>query len=189
VSFDSARLRDLDEPVGVRTVPGPDDQQEVDAPEQALDRPLSVRRRVADVVLLGSLDSREAAAENADDLARVVDRERRLGDEREPLGLWRPDALCVGGRLHKHDRVRRLTHRPDDLLMAGVTDKEDGVAAPCKESRLRVHLGDEGAGGVDRVQAAGSGVRVDARGNSVRGEDEQRAFWHVFLVLDENRPT
>src|SRR4029078_8440192 len=115
---------------------------------------LPVRRRVADVVLLGRLDGRKAAAEDRDDLVRVVYGERRLSQVDELLGLGRDHGLRLLGGLDKDDRPRRLAGRPVYLLVPRMADEKDRVAEPCEMPCLSVHLRDKRAGGVDRAEPA-----------------------------------
>ena len=155
--------------------------------EEILDRPLAVGGRVADVLFLRPDDLREAPAQGRDDLGGLVDRERRLGDVREP-GVGRElERLGLGDVLHEDRRVRRLAHRADDLLVPGVADQEHGVAVGRVALRLDMDLRHERAGRVDHVVAEGRGVRVHRRGDAVRRVDDRRATRRVTLVVDEDR--
>ena len=79
--------RDVDEPVGVRRVARADHQHEVAALGHLLDGELAVRGGVADVVGARPGDRREALAQPGDDRAGLVDRERRLREVGDPLGI------------------------------------------------------------------------------------------------------
>ena len=184
---DAAGARDLDEAVRVRRVARADHEQQVDLAEHLLDRPLAVRGRVTDVFLLRRVDLGEAPAQRGDDLAGLVDRERRLRDVGEPRARREARALGVLDRLDEHDRVGRLAHRPDDLLVALVADQEHGVAVGGVAARLHVHLRHERAGRVDRVQLPRGRVRVHRRRDAVRGEDDRLALRHLGLLVDEDR--
>ena len=81
----------------------------------------------------------------------------------------------------------RLAGRALDLLVALVADEDDRVALLGELARLDVDLGHQRAGGVDRAQAAGGGVGVDARRDAVGGEDDQLALGDLGLLLDEDR--
>ena len=76
--------RHVDEPVRVRGVLRAEHEQEVDLGEHLLHSPLAVGRRVTDVFLAWRVDLREAAAQHGDDLRRLVDRKRGLGDVCDP---------------------------------------------------------------------------------------------------------
>ena len=178
--------RGLDEPVRVRRVARADHEQQVDLRQHLLDRPLPVGGCVADVLLLRRVDRRETAAESGDDLARLVDRERRLRHVRELCVIAESERRDVVHRLDEHDRARRLAHRPDDLLVPGVPDQHDRVAGGRVPPRLDVHLGHERARRVERVQAARDRVGLDRRGDAVRREDDRLALGHVALVIDEH---
>ena len=60
----------------------------------------------------------------ADDLGRLVDRERRLRDVGEAGVRRQLERLRLGDVLDEDRRLRRLAHRADDLLVAGVADQE-----------------------------------------------------------------
>ena len=133
------------------------------------------------------LDLGEAAAQHGDDLARLVDRERRLGEVRErPVGRKR-DALGVLRRLDEDDRVGRLAERALDLLVPRVSDEDERVAGFGVAARLRVHLRHERAGRVDRRQAQLLRLAADCRGDAVRREDDGRALRDVRERVDEDR--
>ena len=89
-------------------------------------------------------------------------------------------------RLDEQDRVGDLAHRPDDLLVAGMADEDDGVAVGGIAARLHVHLRHERAGGVDRPQPALLGVRVHRRRDAVGREHHRLPLGDVGLVVDEH---
>jgi hypothetical protein len=149
-----AGARGVDEAIRVRAVARAEDEQEVDLGQHRLDRALAVRRRVADVVLRRALDSREPPPQGRDDRRRVVDRERRLRQVGEAIGLRRLDALRILERLDEEDRVGRLARRADHLLVPRVPDQDDRVAASGVVPRFGVDFRHERAGGVDRPQPA-----------------------------------
>ena len=122
-----------------------------------------------------------------EDRGGLVDGERGLRDERDVLGVLDLELVDVALALHEHDPLGRLAHRAFDLLVAVVADEHDRVALLGEAARLDVHLGDERAGGVDRLQATRAGVGVHARRDAVRGEDGDGALGHFGLLLDEDR--
>src|SRR3954465_4982630 len=79
--------RDLHEPVGVRRVLGADHQHEVALVGHLLDRRLTVGRGVADVVGARPGDRGELLAQPVDDRAGLVDRQRRLRDVGDLVGI------------------------------------------------------------------------------------------------------
>ena len=176
----------VDEPVRVRAVAGADHEQEVDGCEDPLHGALPVRRRVADVVLLGRLDGRETAAEDTDDLVGVVHGKRRLRQVDELVGLGWDHGLRLLGGLDEEGRLRRLAGRSVDLLVARVADEEDRVAEPCEVPCLGVHLGDERTGGVDRAEPAEARAVAHRRRDAVRREDDVAPPRHLPDVVDEH---
>ena len=163
-----------------------DDEQQRDLVEQLLHGPLPVRGGVADVLARRPFELREAGAQDVDDLARLVDGERRLGDVGDPS--VRPE-LELFGILHGLDedrRLRSLAERSLDLLVPGVPDQDDRVAAVGVPPRLRVHLRDERTGGVDRDELPGRRRVAHGRRDSVGREDDGRSFRHVVDRVDED---
>ena len=96
------------------------------------------------------------------------------------------DGLGVGDRLDEDGRVRRLAGRSLDLLVSGVADQHDRVAALRVALRLRVHLRHERARRVDRRQLALERLDPHGRGDAVRGEDDRRALGHLRDRVDED---
>ena len=70
--------------------------------------------------------------------------------------------------------------------MSCVSDKDDGVAGLGVAARLRMHLGDERAGGVDRGQGPLPGLAAHGRRDPVGGEDDGRSLRHVRDRVDED---
>jgi hypothetical protein len=69
-----------------------------------------------------------------------------------------------------------------------MADEDDAMPLRRVAARLHVHLGDERAGRVDRVEAALRRALVDGWRDTVGREHERRAGRHVRLGLDEDRP-
>ena len=85
-------------------------------------------------------------------------------------------------------RVRRLPHRPLDLLVAAMADEHDRVALGRELLRLDMDLRHQRARRVDRRQAALGRLRVHRRRHPVRGEDGRRARRdRVVDLVDEDR--
>jgi hypothetical protein len=73
--------------------------------------------------------------------------------------------------------------------VAGVADQHDRVALARELDRLLVHLGDQGAGRVDRAEAPTLGVGVDGGRHAVRGEHGDRVRGdRVVELLHEHGP-
>ena len=134
-------------------------------------------------------DHREALVQLVDHLLGVVERERRLrdiGEVRLVADLHRVDVL---GMLDQDDRAfRQLAEGADDLGMAGMADEQDLTAALEVDLRLAVHLGDQRARRIDRVELAPSGLGRDRLRHAVRGEDHRLVgIRHLGELLDEDR--
>ena len=71
------------------------------------------------------LDRREARLERRDDRRGVVDRQGRLGQERQVVGIGDLERGDIRLGLDQGHRARRdLAERADDLGMAGVADEQ-----------------------------------------------------------------
>ena len=127
------------------------------------------------------------APQRGDDLARLVDRQRRLRDVGEPRPRRELEAADVLDRLDEDGGLGRLAHRPDDLLVTRVADQDDRVAGGGVAPRLHVDLRDERARRVDDVVAQLAGAPVHGRRDPVRGVDDRRPLRHLRLVVDEDR--
>ena len=82
---------------------------------------------------------------------------------------------------------RGLARGALDLLMALVADEQDVVVARGEALGLVVHLGDQRAGGVDRLQGPPGGLLVHGRGHAVGREDDDRPLGDLLGLLDEDR--
>ena len=187
VRLGAALARHLDEPYGVGGVARADHQQQIAARRHLLDGGLAVGGGVADVVGARSHDGGEALAQPREDRARFVHCERGLRDVGDALRVLDLEAVDVLGALHEHDPLGRLAHRAFDLLVTVVADEHDRVALLREAHRLAVHLRDQRAGRVDRVQAALARARAHARSDAVRGEHAHGSLGHLRVLLDEDR--
>ena len=133
----------------------------------------------------GAYMSGKRRAERRDDLAGLVDRQRRLRHVRDLRGV-ELERIDVGDRFDEDDRVRRLAHRADHLFVAGVSDQHDRVTLGRVPPRLHVHLRDEWARRVDRLEPPCGGVRVNRRCDAVGGEHDGRALRNLGLLVDED---
>ncbi len=140
---------------------------------------MSSRRRV--------LQLREPLAQAPHGLHRLVDRERGLRQPDDLVGVAHLDVRHVVGAVDDGDVVGRLAGGALDLFVALVADEQDLEVVAREAHGLAVHLGDERAGRVDRLQAA-IGCRVhDRRRHAVRAEDDVRALGHLVDLVDEDR--
>ena len=177
----------LDEALRVGGVARADHEHDVALARELAHRGLTVGRRVTDVVGARADDLREALAQALDDAAGLVHRERGLGDEGDVLGVLEHQRVDVRLGLHEDDPIGRLAHRALDLLVAVVADEDDRVARGGEAARLDMHLRDERAGRVDRLQPQRPGVLVHDRRHAVRGEDRDRPLGDLGLAVDEDR--
>ena len=139
----------LDEALRVRARLRANHEDQRRAPrDHLLDRVLAVLRRVADVVGVRTPQVPEPGRERVDGRGDVVERERRLGDDRDRLAAG-IEPLRVLGRLD-HDRgIRPLATCPDHLDVVGVSDECHEMTTVGVAAGLRVDLRDERADRVD----------------------------------------
>jgi len=128
-------------------------EQELHVRKELLDGLLPICRRVADVFLSGPcrVGKRRCGGEDGDDLARLVDGQRRLGDVGDPLRFATSIALRRRRirRARSSPALRPSSPRPPRARMPTRTHRVAlGGVSPC----LRVHLRHERAGRVDRPQ-------------------------------------
>ena len=124
--------------------------------------------------------------QSGDDLERLVHRERRLGDVGNPVRIGDLQVIDLGHRADQLDRLGRLAHRADDLLVALVSDQDDRIALGGVFARLGVHLGDQRAGRVQHVQLPLAAALVHLGGDSVGRQHHHGALGHVQLGVDEH---
>ena len=130
---------------------------------------------------------REAPPENADDVPRLVHRERRLGDVGKLRVGGKVERFRLLDSLYEDRRIGRLAGRSDDLLVTRVPDEDDRVALVRVPAGLDVHLRDERTSRVDDVVAASCGVLVDGGCDAVSRVHERRAHGDLRLLVDEDR--
>ena len=117
--------------------------------------------------------------------ARVVDAERRLGDEGE---LVRVGDLQAGHLLGARDQMHPpgdAAHRAFDLGMAGMADQDDLAPLIGIALALDMDLRDQRAGRVDDRQPALAGAPLDLARHAVRAEDRHRARRHLVDLVDK----
>ena len=166
-------------------------QQHVALLQQLLDRILAVLRGIADVLAPRRRQLREAPAQRRDDFRGVIDRERRLGDERQALRVAHLQLRHVGGALHQVDAPARrrieASHGAFDLRVPRVADEDDVAAFARVALHFHVHLGHQRAGGVEYRQPAQPRLLLDGIRHAVRGEDHRCARGNLAELFDENR--
>ena len=105
------------------------------------------------------------------------------------VGVAHLDVVDVVGAVDDGDVLGRLTGGADDLLVPLVADEQDVEVVGGEPDRLAVHLGDQRAGRVDRLQRQRAGLLVDDRGHAVGGEDDRGALGHLVGLVDEDGAT
>jgi|GEM_PF-6498881 len=104
-------LGDFAQSIAVRRRLRAYDEHELTLPSEFAYGNLPVGRRVANVLLLGSLEVGETSLEHRKCPMDLLDAERRLGQHGEPL-MWRKlEALGVLGRFHENHPVGCFPHR------------------------------------------------------------------------------
>ena len=148
---DAGRVRDLDEPVRVRRVRA-SRRRAAARPRRAAPSPPTAGSRSRSRCLpspalrcCGKRRRSTATISRVSSTESVVCVMYASG-----ASVGQLERLRVGDRLDEHDRVGRLAGRALDLLVSGVADQHDRVAAPRVAPRLRVHLRHERARRVDR---------------------------------------
>jgi hypothetical protein len=74
----------------------------------------------------------------------------------------------------------------DNFLMVFMAHEQDLITLSRVADGLGVDLGDQGAGGVDRGQAAFFGEGPYGRGDAMGGEDDDAALGDLVQVIDED---
>ena len=152
-------------------------------------RSRTVRRPESLAPWLHRVAYREAIRVGADGLGGVVDRQRRLGHERQIVRiLWREGRGILGGLDQGHRVRRQLAERADHFRMMGMPDQQDFAAALEMDRRFPVHLGDQRTGGVQRKEITRLGVGGDRFGNPMRRKHHRRVgiVGDFSQFLDEN---
>src|SRR5262249_31030674 len=111
----------------------------------------------------------------------------RLRQVRGPGGVGYLDFLGFLPGADELDRPGRLAERSDRLVVLLVADQDDRVVLPRVVDRLQVHLRDERAGGVDRLQLLAPRRVAHRRGHAVGRIDQPRGIRHFVDFLDEDR--
>ena len=146
------------QPPAVGAVPAADHQHNIGRLRQGADGPLPVLRGVADVDLVRRGDLRKTLPQPPDRSRGVVQGKRRLREIGQLLRVGDLQTIDVLGAFDQPHRPGGFPHHPHDLVVPGVADQDDRVPRLGETDRLAVDLGDQGAGGVDRVQASPGGL-------------------------------
>ena len=180
---------DFHEPLGVGAVGSADDENGVTFISDRFHGALPVRRRVTDVVLVRTLDEREARLQGLDHLDGVVDRQRRLRYIGKSGGIARREGFDILYFFNeRHRAFGELTQGADDLGMAGVADQDDIEPGFEMTLGLDVNLRHERTGRVEIKEFPLRRFRRDRFRNAMSREYHGRiGIWDLAQLLDENR--
>jgi len=182
---DAVGAGDLAHAQGIGAVGRAEHEQHVHVRRHRLDGVLPVLRGVADVLLRGRFQVGEAALQDGQDVARVVDRKGRLRQVRDAVRIGNGDLLGVFARLDEADGLGRLAERADGLVVVVVADEDDRVALAGVVDRFQVHLRHERAGRVDRAEVLLRGHLADGGRDAVGRENERRVVGDLVHLFDE----
>ena len=106
--------------------------------------------------------------EGVDDVARLVERERGLGEIGHAVGVGHLEGRDLSDIRDHLGRLRRFAQRAFDLVVVAVADQHQRVALLGELDGLDVDLGDQRAGGVNHLQIAAF-ARSRAQPERLRG--------------------
>jgi hypothetical protein len=152
-------------------------------------RLLAILRGVADVAHIRAGDGRKARLQGRDDPARIVHRQRRLGDVGQFLGVRDVQRGDVVHGLHQMHLAVDLPDRAGDFGMAGMADQHDLPPAGGVAAAFIVNLGDQRTGGIDDRQPARRCGFLHLARDAVGAENGARAGRHLVQLVDEDRAT
>ena len=170
---------DLDEALGVGRAAGAGDEDDVGLAGDLAHRRLAVGGRVADVLRGGPAQGREAGAQHLDDLVGLVDRERRLGQVGDALGVGGLD--CAAASMSSTRRIASGASPRVPSTSSWSAWPMRKIVRPSRRepAGLDVHLADERAGGVDHLERPSRRLPPHRRRDAVGGEDDRRALGHL----------
>src|SRR5690554_1554479 len=190
VSRRAHALSQFPQAVGVGAVGGAHYQHDVAVAGQLFDGILPVLGGVADVVFAGAFDFREPGAQGVDYPGGVVHRQRGLGHEGQPAGVFYVQPLHVGFVFHQVDiaavAVVVLAHGAFHFRVAVVADEHTFAAVAAVAHHFHMHFGDQRAGGVEHFQATAGGFVLYRLGYAVSAEDHQLVVWHFVQLVHKD---
>src|SRR5690554_1078728 len=173
--------------VGVGAVGGAHYQHDVAVAGQLFDGILPVLGGVADVVFAGAFYLRELGAQGVDYPGGVVHRQRGLGNEGQPAGVFYFQLLYVRFVFHQVDvaavAVVVLAHGAFHFRMTVVADEDAFAAVAAVAHHFHMHLGDQRAGGVKHFQATAGGFVLNRLGHAMGAEDHQFVIRHFVQLV------
>jgi hypothetical protein len=181
------RTAHLDQTFGVGGVWRADHQKRVDLGGNRLDRRLTVRRGIADVIMRGRDDGGEPRLKCSGDFGGVIHRQRGLGDEGQLGRVAHLQFGHIGCGFHQQNLARRqLPHGANHFGVAFVADHDHLDAVFVVPGGLVMHLGHQGAGCINGDHIAflrfgGHGFR-----HTMRREDHGPVGRAFVKLLDED---
>ena len=121
-------VADFAQAVGIGAVLGADHQHQVYLGGQHAHGSLTILGRVANIFDARSDDLRKALPQGCNHVAGVVDRQRRLGDIGDLVGVADLEGVYIGDIAHQQNRTRNLADGAFHLGVVLVAD-QDEVAA------------------------------------------------------------
>jgi hypothetical protein len=164
-----------------------DHDHDVHLRAQQLHGVLAVLGGVADVLLLGLAHLGKPRLHCRQDAGRVVHRQGGLGDHGQQSGLFRLHAGHVLDVLDQMDALAELAHGALHLGVPLVADHEELVAFLVQFGHLHVHLGHQGAGGVENAESASMRLILHGLAHAMGREHQRGTGRHVGEFLDEDR--
>ncbi len=178
----------LRQPLAVRAILAADDQHHVGSGGELPHRLLTVLRGVADVVPRRADDLRQFLPQPLDDLRGIINGERRLRKIGHLGWVGHFQRVNIGCFLHQADRLRRLAHRADHLVVPRVPDQQDRVSLPGEAYRFEMDLGYQRAGHVEGLQTPRGRLFSDFRRHAMRGIEQMLPLGHFRQIVHEDDP-
>lgn len=181
-------LRNLHEPVGVGTVPGPHDENQVNPRRNRLDRCLPILGCVADVLALWGNDGRIALFEAGNYPLRIVDAQGRLGEVYHALGILYFQCFHIFDGRNQANGSGGLSQCADDFVMLAVANQHDGKTFAGVTDDLQMNLRNQGTSRINNAQSAMPRLLTNLRRYAVGTEDHHTLRGDIGQAIDENRP-
>ena len=148
---------------------------------------MTVLGGVADVVTLGAGNFGEVSSKGGDNFRRIVDGKRGLGDVGKLCGVFDDEFFDVFDAFDQEHVFRTLPHGAFDFRVAFVADHDDFSPSLAHSGDLKMDFGDQRAGCVKDIQAAGDGFFAYGLGDAVGAENDGAAGGNRREIVDEDR--
>src|ERR1700730_8372049 len=178
--------RHFDQAIGVRTVLGTHDQQQVGVFRYVLDRDLAILGGIADILRVRAFDVGKLAAQGFDDVFGFVQAERGLGQVSHAVGIGHAQRFNLRRRSYDLGDTWSLAQRADDFIVIAVADEDQRIAFLGELYGFHVYLGDQWAGGVNHAQAAIFTGLADFRRDAMGAVDDALANGNLVHGIDKD---